>query len=91
VRSPASAHEPEERADLVDEEVRLLEGGEVAAGVGLAPVADVGEAPLGPAARRSLELLGEDRTAGGNRDGVIGLPGDPLVDLPDALPVQAGR
>ena len=45
----ASADQPEERADLFDEQRRLLERREVPAAGGLVPVADVGEAPLRPA------------------------------------------
>jgi hypothetical protein len=45
--------EAEERAEFVDEQFGLLEGGEVTALAGLAPVADVGEALLGPSPGRA--------------------------------------
>src|SRR5262245_41336921 len=50
-RTPSS-DQAEEGTDLVDEQLRLFEGGEVAALVELIPVADVEESPRGPAARR---------------------------------------
>ena len=50
-RRLASAHRPEEGPDLLGEEGRLLEGGEVAASGRLAPVADVGELPGRPVSR----------------------------------------
>src|SRR5947199_5865578 len=55
-----SSHETEERTDLLHVRLGLLERRKVAALVELVPVADVAEAPLGPAARRAEDLLGED-------------------------------
>src|SRR5262245_37573059 len=80
---------PEAAADLVDEDLGLLEGGEVSALGGLVPVADVDETLLGPPSRWPLELLREDRGAGRNGDRVDHGSGDPFVDPADALPVQA--
>ena len=62
-RLASSAGVAERCPHLVDEQVRLLEGGEVPALVELVPVADVGEAVLGPAPRGAEDLLGEDRQA----------------------------
>jgi hypothetical protein len=62
-----------------------------AAPIGLVPVADVREALLRPAPGRTLKLLGEDRAPCGDIDCVVRGPGDPLVHLPDALPVEARR
>ena len=45
---------------------RLLPGGEVAAAVELVVVDELGKRPLGPAARRLIELVGKD--ADGHRD-----------------------
>src|SRR5215212_491839 len=87
----ASSNDAEEGPHLVDEQLRLLKSGEVPTARGLVPVADVEEALLRPAARRALELLREDRAAGGHVDRVACGARDPLVDLADALPVQAGR
>src|SRR3954454_17980565 len=90
-RQYGSTNQAEERPHLVHELLRLLECGEMAAAVGLVPVPDVAEAPLGPPAGRSLELPGEDRAPGRHVDRVARLAGDPLVDLAHALPVQPGR
>ena len=49
-------HGPEGAADLVDEQVRLLEGGEVAAPVELLVEAQVGVLPFAPAPRRADDL-----------------------------------
>src|SRR4051812_23891573 len=78
------AHRAESAADLVDEERGLLEGGEVAAPVGLAPVAEVGVLLLGPPSRWPEDLLGEHRR------------GDRHVDrthahAAEALPVEPRR
>ena len=86
-----SADEPKESPNLLDKQIRLLEGGEVPASVGLVPVADVEEALLRPSSRRALELLGEDRAAGGNVDRVgRAAPEIHSFTLPEALPVEAG-
>src|SRR3954469_22198592 len=82
------SHHPEERAQLIDKQLGLLECGEVAAAIRLVPVADVREAPLGPSPRRALELMRKDGAAGWNRHTVARAGRDPFVDLPDALPVQ---
>ena len=66
----------------------LLERGEVPAALGLVPVPDVREAPLGPAARRPLQLLREHRAAGRHVDRRARRAADQLAHLPDALPVQ---
>ena len=54
-----SSHQSKERANLFHEQLGLLEGSEVAAPVGLVPVADVREALLRPAPGRTLKLLGK--------------------------------
>ena len=69
-----SAHRPEALPQVLHEALRLLEGGEVAALVGLAPVAQVGEPALGPAARGAEDLLREDRAADRHLD--LGEPCD---------------
>src|SRR6202041_1575102 len=90
VRRPAawacqpSTYEAEERPELVHEEVRLLEGGEVAAPLQLVPVTQVGEALLGPAPGEPDDLLGKDGAPGRDRDGA-------QIDVAVALPVEAGR
>src|SRR4051812_14019327 len=85
---PPSPQRPEAGADLLHEQLGLLEGGEVAALRRLAPVADVLVAPGGPAARRSVDLLGEDRAPGGDLDSVLGPLIEPFRDRGEALPVQ---
>jgi len=58
---------------LVQEQRRLLKGGEVPAPVEFVPVADVGEAPLGPPARRSGHLAASAaRSAGVSPPNVAG-------------------
>src|SRR5262249_47028299 len=66
--APLSAQWSEARAQLFDEELRLLPGGEVAAPVDLVEVREVGVDRLDPAARGSPELAGERREADRNRD-----------------------
>jgi hypothetical protein len=63
-----------------------LPGGEVPAAVDLVVVDEVGEGLLGPAARRLVDLVGED--AHGNRDGDV-LDGEvAALVLVQPLPVQ---
>jgi hypothetical protein len=90
------AQRAETAADLLDEQGRLLERGEVPAAERLVPVADVGEPALRPAPRRPLKLFREHRTA--DRDGhcVSNLAGDPLpmqvvTLVPQSLPTAAKR
>src|SRR3954468_177365 len=82
---------PKEGLYLLGEQRRLLEGGEVAAAVRLAPVADVAEALFGPAPAWALELVGEDRAAGGDVDEVAWLERalEPACDVVQAFPVEA--
>src|SRR4029077_18802184 len=87
-RLSRSAHQPEERAELVHEQRGLLERGEVPAAFRLAPVPDVGKALLRPPPGRPLQLAREHRTAHRDGDRLGVRAGDPLVHLPDALPVQ---
>src|SRR5271165_3664537 len=71
-------------ADLADEQLRLLPGGEVAAAIQLAPVDDVAHHPVGPAARAPEDLLGIDAHAHRHVE----------LDRPHAaetLPVEPGR
>src|SRR5688500_20404747 len=88
-----SADAREERRDLGRERLRLLERREVPAAPGLAPVADVGEARGGLGAGRALELVREDRAAGGRIDAVARLerPLEPAGHVAEALPVQPRR
>jgi hypothetical protein len=83
-----SSYEPTELANLVDESLGLLEGDEVAALVGLGPIADVREPPLRPWTGWTLELPGKIEHPMGRR-ACRSWAGDPLVDLPDARPVEA--
>src|SRR5215216_6232182 len=69
----SSADEGEEGVDLGGEQRGLLPRREVAAALGLAPVADVRESPLRPAPRGPLELVREDAAAGGGVDEVARL------------------
>lgn len=64
LRACPSAHVAEERPELLDEQLGLLESGEVAAAVELAPVAQVAEAALGHSPGKAEDLLWEDRAAG---------------------------
>ena len=74
---------PEERAHVVDEQRRLLEGGEMAALGQLAPVLDVAEVGLHPASYRRHDLAREHRDSGRHADLVDGAaPGA------EALPVE---
>ena len=88
MRGTTSTDETEERAHLVHEQFWLLERGEVAASFGLVPVPDIDEPFLRPSTGWTLELLREDRAPSGNVDDVSDRARDPLVHLPDALPVQ---
>src|SRR4051794_17683563 len=64
-----SAQRSEGGAELVAEELGLLPGGEVAAAVELVEVDEVVRVGLlGPAARRLVELVGEDADRVGDRD-----------------------
>jgi hypothetical protein len=54
-----SAYESKEVADFLDEQLRLLEGGEVPALVWLVPVADVGEASLAQRREGRCSSLGK--------------------------------
>src|SRR5215217_2581483 len=65
-RVMCSAKRSKARADLVDEQLRLFPGGEVPALVELVVVDQLGIGVLSPAARRLIELVGED--AHGHRD-----------------------
>src|SRR5262245_2574537 len=55
-----SAQRPKAIAQLLREERRLFERGEVTATVELVPMDEAGEEALGPAARRGDNLPGED-------------------------------
>jgi hypothetical protein len=77
-------------ADLVQEQCRLFEGGEAASSGWLVPVADVGEAALGPAAGRAGVLAREDRTRCRDRDLIGGAGAKQGLDLGEAFPVEAG-
>src|SRR5688572_6937833 len=63
--SGTAAQRPEERAQLLGEQLGLLQRAEVAAARQLGPAADV-EEPLGPLARRPRLDLGEHREPGGH-------------------------
>ena len=76
-----SAHGAERVADLGDEQLRLLERGEVAAPVELVEVAQVGEAGLGPAPGAAEDLVREDRDAARHLDRAE-------VDVLERLPVE---
>ena len=60
------------------------------AAFGLAPVPDVGEALLRPPPGRPLQLAREHRAARRDVHRGVSRPRDPLVHLPDALPVEPG-
>src|SRR2546423_13752985 len=60
--------EAEEAAHLLDERLRLLERGEVAALVELLEPAQIGEPLLGPASRRTDDLVGIHGDARRDRD-----------------------
>src|SRR5215467_2221059 len=66
--SRPSAHRSEEGAQFANEELRLLEGGKVAASRHLAPVPDVGEIRLHPAAHGGDDFLREHSNPGRHRD-----------------------
>src|SRR3954451_19321583 len=87
-----STHGAERPPDLIDEEVRLLERGEVAAPVELFEEAQVRIVRLDPAPGRSDDLAGEDRDADGYMERV-GRPADALVGRSGeaVLPVDPGR
>ena len=59
------AQRSERNAHLVAEDFRLFPGGEVAAFVELVVMNEFGERPLGPAARRLIDLSGKALTATG--------------------------
>ena len=65
--SADSAHRSEEGPQVVDEQLGLLHGGEVAAARHVGPVRHV-VAPLDPGAREAQHLLGIARDAGGDAD-----------------------
>ena len=83
-RHHSPLHKAEERTDLVDEDLGLLEGGEVPAAIGLVEVPKVGEPPLDPTPRRPEDLLREDRAPERDRDRFG-------VGLVEALPVEPRR
>src|SRR4051812_35111230 len=58
-----AAQGPEERADVLGQELRLLEGGEVTSPRRLRPALHV-EEPLRPLAWRCRDVLGEERESG---------------------------
>src|SRR5215467_12365071 len=65
-----SANFPEEVAHFLDEQIRLLERGEMTTLRHLAPVGDVSIARLHPLAHRRYDFLGEHRNAGRHLDGM---------------------
>src|SRR5947209_14024504 len=79
-----SAHAPEEGAQLVDEQLGLLERREVSAALQLVPVTKIGEAPLRYASGEAEDLLGKDRASGRDADGRD-------VGVAEAFPVEPGR
>ena len=68
-RSRGRAHRREERAHVLDEQLRLFERGEVPAARHVRPVGDVVDR-LAPAARRLQQFSGESRDAGGQFDAI---------------------
>src|SRR3954453_24040214 len=80
-----SAHRPEELSDLADIQLRLLECGEMAALLHLAPMRDVAEVRLHPAPHRRDDLPGKDSHARRHLDDRRG------PALAEAFPIEPRR